>query len=87
MSAMYKRTPTLICKSTHIATPTVPVLDKRDEWIDICSTSSASSDNGIGDHWHRVFVISKGDIRSNCQRKGDFSLLEEGVALRYTSQR
>jgi hypothetical protein len=38
---------TFIGETTHIASPSTPILKKRDKRIDICATSPAPGDDGI----------------------------------------
>jgi hypothetical protein len=76
---------TLVCESTHIAAPTVSILNKHNEGVNVCSTSPTPRDNRIRNHRYRILLVSQRDIWPNCYCKWEFSLLEQRIGLRNTS--
>jgi hypothetical protein len=83
VSGVEMRADTFICESTHVASPSIPIFNEGDKWIDVCSTSSTPGNDSIGHHWHGVLFISKREIWSNCQCEGEPCFLQERTGLRY----
>ena len=50
---------TLVRESAHIAAPTVYILNKHDEGINVCSTPPTSCDDRIRNHRYRILLVSQ----------------------------
>lgn len=50
---------TLVRESAHIAAPTVSILNKYNEGIDVCSTSPTPCDDRIRNHRYRILLVSQ----------------------------
>lgn len=55
------------------------MVEEGDEWIDIRPTASATADDLIMDHRHRILRVVQASIWADDQSKWKFALFQQGV--------